>query len=125
MEIHLILEGEQVGPLSEAQVRQYLDDGLVATTDLATSTGLSDWMPLEQVLAQLPPYTPKSETAEPGTASAVGVEPADSPFVLPNETAAPADNTPSPATEEIAQSLTASQRTKRKNNSNAMEITNA
>ena len=36
MEIHLLLEGEQVGPLSEAQVRQYLQDGLVSTSDLAS-----------------------------------------------------------------------------------------
>ena len=110
MEIHLILEGEQVGPLSEAQVRQYLDDGLVTTTDLATYEGMEDWMPLEQILAQLPPYAPLVDSA---AAAAVGVEPAESSFLVPNGTAGASDENLN-ATQEIAQSLTASQRTRRK-----------
>ena len=121
MEIHLILEGEQVGPLSEAQVRQYLDDGLVASTDLATCEGVDDWMPLENVLAQLPPYVPPETASAPvpdpadsSTASDVGVEPADTPFIVPNETVGSFGEMSPAALEEIALPLTASQRTKRK-----------
>jgi lipoprotein NlpI len=114
MEIHLILEGEQVGPLSEAQVRQYLDDGLVATTDLATVDGMEDWMPLEQVLAQLPRHVPATKPAQAEAASVAGVEPAETPFITPNESVGSFGENASPPTEESAQSLTASQRTKRK-----------
>jgi tetratricopeptide (TPR) repeat protein len=89
MEIHILLAGEQLGPFSEIQVRQYLGEGLVSPSDLATYEGMQDWQSLDQVLANLA-HLPVSS---PGAG-------AISPDAPP-----PADP---------VQPLTASQRTKRK-----------
>ncbi len=53
MEIHILLEGEQLGPFSEIQVRQYLGEGLVSPSDLATYAGMQDWQSLDQILINL------------------------------------------------------------------------
>src|SRR5271154_6764166 len=69
MEIHILLEGEQLGPFSEIQVRQYLGEGLVSPSDLATYEGMQEWQSLDQILtnlANLPaPEAPESETILP------------------------------------------------------------
>jgi tetratricopeptide (TPR) repeat protein len=54
MEIRILSAGKEIGPYSESQVRQYLGEGLVAPSDLATCNGLQDWISLEQLLANLP-----------------------------------------------------------------------
>jgi hypothetical protein len=127
MDIHLLMEGEEVGPLSEAQVRQYLDEGLLSTTDLATYEGMEDWLPLELVLAHLPPFVPTTETVlasetETETASESSVpaappetetETAESPFIMPNENTGSFETTSLPLSPEITLPLTASQKTKR------------
>src|ERR1700677_4570207 len=58
MEIHILLADVQIGPFSEKQVRQHLEDGMVSTSDLARLDGMKDWASLEKVLAELlPPAT--------------------------------------------------------------------
>ncbi|HEY0257896.1 MAG TPA: GYF domain-containing protein, partial [Candidatus Methylacidiphilales bacterium] len=54
MEIHLFVAGQQVGPFSETQVRQYLGEGRVLISDLGCRDGLDNWQPLDQLLASLP-----------------------------------------------------------------------
>jgi len=99
MEIHLLVQGEQVGPFSEAQVREYLGEGLVSFSDLASHDGLEDWLPLEQLLATLSPAdaAPKtiSEDVPASEPSDAGVEPLEQeelPFlIMPDNTFEPAE----------------------------------
>jgi tetratricopeptide (TPR) repeat protein len=53
MEIRILSAGKAMGPYSEAQVRQYLGEGLISATDPAHTEGMSEWIPTEQLLAQL------------------------------------------------------------------------
>jgi len=87
MEILILLAGEQIGPFTETQVRQYLEEGLVTPTDLAMHEGMEKWQAIDVVLANLPV----------------------APATMANGKAEKADPAPAPA-------LTDSQRTKRKLN---------
>ena len=82
MEIHILLAGEQLGPFSETQVRQYLGEGLVTPSDLAMYEGMDEWQPVDLLLAHLPPSAPAPETIS-----------LDAP---PPEPPAPADVAPPP-----------------------------
>ena len=123
LEIHILLEGEQVGPLTEAQVRQYLSDGLVTGDDLASCEGMADWMPLEQVLAKLVPLAPptatgsatKTASSSPGQVEAPP-EVGETPFVIHKDDEGEMSEPPSPPLRQKTASLTSSQRTKRKLN---------
>jgi tetratricopeptide (TPR) repeat protein len=57
MEIIVQLAGVQLGPYSEAQIRQHLSEGLLSLTDPAKLEGQEDWLPLSEVLAKLPAPT--------------------------------------------------------------------
>jgi tetratricopeptide (TPR) repeat protein len=92
MEIRILLAGEQLGPFSETQVRQYLGEGLVLPSDLAAHEGMEEWQSIDLVLANLPPSAPAPETIAP-----------------PPELPAPEDQAPDPGP-----SLTISQKTKRR-----------
>ena len=80
MEIHILLAGQQLGPFSETQVRQYLEEGLVSSSDLAIYEGMEDWQSLDLVLANLPPSAPEMI----------------SPDEPPPESPAPAEQAPEP-----------------------------
>ena len=54
MEIHIMLAGVEVGPLSESQVRQYLAEGLISPSDPAKHVGMKDWEAVDILLAKLP-----------------------------------------------------------------------
>jgi tetratricopeptide (TPR) repeat protein len=64
MEIHIRLAGVQLGPYSEAQVRQHIEDGLLSLTDSAQRVGAAEWMPLGEVLKESPEesVTPEEES---------------------------------------------------------------
>jgi tetratricopeptide (TPR) repeat protein len=53
MEIRILSAGKAIGPYSEAQVRQYLSEGLISATDPAHTDGMSEWIPTEQLLARI------------------------------------------------------------------------
>jgi len=53
MEIRILSSGKAIGPYSEAQVRQYLSEGLISATDPAHTEGMSEWIPTEQLLARI------------------------------------------------------------------------
>ena len=55
MEIHIRLAGEEIGPFSETQIRQYMGEGLVSPSDMAMSDEMTDWQSVETLLASLPP----------------------------------------------------------------------
>lgn len=50
-----------MGPYSVEDVRTYLSAGSVLATDLAWAEGRADWVPVEQLLAELAVPTPASE----------------------------------------------------------------
>ena len=50
MEIYVAKSDQQTGPFSEQQIESMLNSGMIVLTDLAWHAGLSDWVPLHQVL---------------------------------------------------------------------------
>ena len=53
MEIHVRLAGVQLGPYSAKQVREYLTEGLLSTTDQAKEVGSNDWVSVAEILAKV------------------------------------------------------------------------
>jgi tetratricopeptide (TPR) repeat protein len=105
--IHILLAGEQLGPFSETQVRQYMGEGLVSPSDLAMCDGMADWQSVDLVLARLPAAAAPAET----------ISSAAAPTSPPNAPAPPNASRNSgflPSLREPTLSLTASQKTKRK-----------
>jgi hypothetical protein len=51
MQIHIFRDGKQFGPYSEADVREYLDQGSLSPTDLAWHDGLESWTGLNQIIS--------------------------------------------------------------------------
>ena len=68
MEIRILSAGQEIGPYSPAQVRQYLSEGLISATDPAYVPGMSEWVPTEQLLARIsPPETVPASSGAPAT----------------------------------------------------------
>lgn len=105
MAIHIRLAGQEIGPFSESQVRQYLGEGLVSPSDLALLDGMNDWQSVETVLANLPPPVDAAPVfSDPAPPSDPSPEPpssmqTDSPKTLEAETASTAE-TDTPDTSE-------------------------
>jgi hypothetical protein len=49
MQIYVHRDGQQLGPYSAEEVRQYLADGNLSADDLAWHEGATDWVPLAQI----------------------------------------------------------------------------
>jgi tetratricopeptide (TPR) repeat protein len=75
MEILIRLAGVQLGPYSEAQVRQHLDEGLLSLTDQAQQEGTQDWVPLADILANPVPV----EAEEPIDERLIDTQPLEMP----------------------------------------------
>jgi tetratricopeptide (TPR) repeat protein len=119
MEIHILQAGEQLGPFSETQVRQYLGAGVVSPSDLASCEAMPDWQSLDHLLAHLPTSAPAPEAVLPD------VPPPDSPVLTPpapepesslimHKEASETLELPTAPPADSALPLTASQKTKRK-----------
>lgn len=52
MKINLLLDNHPYGPYDRKQVEGYLAQGRVLESDLAWTTGLSDWIPVREVLSE-------------------------------------------------------------------------
>ena len=50
MKIHISRDGQQFGPYTTEQVREYLSTGSVLPTDLAWHEGAADWLPVTDVM---------------------------------------------------------------------------
>ena len=61
MEIYILRDGKETGPFNEETTQSLLKSGSVMITDLAWTTGLSNWTPLVQVL--YPSATPRESMA--------------------------------------------------------------
>ena len=120
MEIHILLAGEQLGPFSETQVRQYLDEGLVAPSDLATYGGLETWQSIDQILAHFRESaavagTISADSFPPGHPSDENPTPESTPsLTMHRDTPETLESAPSSSPTENLPPLTATQKTRRK-----------
>jgi hypothetical protein len=55
MQIYTVRDGEQFGPYTDEEVRDYLAQGALLRTDLAWHLGLENWVALGEVELQCPP----------------------------------------------------------------------
>jgi hypothetical protein len=69
---YFVRRGEQrFGPYSLADLQKYVQSGNLVASDLAQSEGMADWVPLSQVLGNIPAVTMGSG----GVAAAVAAQP--------------------------------------------------
>ena len=64
MDIYLLQDGQRRGPFRVFQVKEMVDRGEAAVTDLAWHGGLDGWQPLGEVAA-LVPYLPRPANVPP------------------------------------------------------------
>jgi hypothetical protein len=53
MEIIIHRDGENFGPYTTNQIKEYLKDGTLIDTDLAWHNGCNEWVPLRNAIALL------------------------------------------------------------------------
>src|SRR5262250_2504131 len=76
----------EYGPYTLADLQKYVASGNILLTDLCRSEGLTDWVPVSQVIGNIPvPAAPQPAPAAPGAygASAGYLTPAVSPYPSP------------------------------------------
>ncbi len=69
MEIFITRDGQQHGPYTLEQAQAYVQQGQLLATDLAWREGLSEWVPLSQILGSAPATAPGAPPPPPATAS--------------------------------------------------------
>src|SRR5256885_10760157 len=65
MEYQIQRGDQKFGPYSLAELQQYVQEGRVLLTDLAQSEGMSDWVPVSQILGNIPIPAPAQVLAPP------------------------------------------------------------
>jgi hypothetical protein len=74
MNISIYRDGQQYGPYTLEQVQEYVSDGtLIPASDLAWHDGMTEWLPLNDVLSQLAPAVPSVLTVSSSPAPAPAV----------------------------------------------------
>jgi hypothetical protein len=63
--IYVLHEQTQIGPFTPPQAREFLATGEIARADLAWCEGHTDWIPIEQLLANCPPSKPSARAGQP------------------------------------------------------------
>ncbi|HLK68039.1 MAG TPA: DUF4339 domain-containing protein [Bryobacteraceae bacterium] len=58
MNYYISRDGQQFGPYTLAEVQRYVADGNILLTDLAHSEGMASWVPVSQILGNIPPQQP-------------------------------------------------------------------
>jgi hypothetical protein len=72
---YFILRGEEkFGPYTLAQLHEYLETGHIVETDLAQSEGMTEWLPVKEVLGNIPLQTVPSFGGPPLAATTTVVE---------------------------------------------------
>jgi hypothetical protein len=54
MNYYISRDGQQFGPYTLAEVQRYVADGNILLTDLAHSEGMDQWVPVRQILGNIP-----------------------------------------------------------------------
>ena len=65
MEYQIQRGDQKFGPYSLAELQQYVQEGRVLLTDLAQSEGMADWVPVSQILGNIPIPAPAQVLAPP------------------------------------------------------------
>ena len=55
MQVHIDRDGERYGPYSIEEINAYLANGTLLPTDLAWQDGMTDWLPIDQVIGVVIP----------------------------------------------------------------------
>ena len=58
MKYHISRDGQTFGPYTLAELQRYVAEGNILLTDLACGEGMTQWVPVQQVLSNLPPQQP-------------------------------------------------------------------
>ena len=81
MNYYLYLNGQQIGPYTEEQIRNLIAAGTVAQTDLCWQEGMAEWQPLYTMLsfvqvaaAAVPPPPPTVVQVQPSGTTLVTVK---------------------------------------------------
>lgn len=100
MEIHILRDGNQIGPFTEETVQSLLKQGNVLINDLAWMPGLDGWSPLHAVLypAAQPPAPPPNAVPPPMPPAATAAATVEQPVVVQPVAPAPAPVAEEPAT---------------------------
>lgn len=65
MEYQIQRSDQKFGPYTLAELQQYVQEGRVLLTDLAQSEGMTDWVPVSQILGNIPIPAPAQVLAPP------------------------------------------------------------
>lgn len=65
MEYQIQRGDQKFGPYTLAELQQYVQEGRVLLTDLAQSEGMTDWVPVSQILGNIPIPAPAQVLAPP------------------------------------------------------------
>lgn len=92
MKYYIQRQLNQYGPYTLADLQRYVAQGNIQLTDLARSEGMTDWVPVSQVLGNIPVPVPAPAMVNPGPAGAgvaYGTGTVYSPFpVMPSQAVA-------------------------------------
>jgi hypothetical protein len=68
MNYYISRDGQQYGPYTLADLQRYVAAGSILVTDMTRSEGMTDWIPVSQVIGNIPvPLAPQMAAAAPGT----------------------------------------------------------
>ena len=105
MQIYVHRHGQQLGPYSAEEVRQYLADGDLSADDLAWHEGATDWIPLAQIEG-VASVTGLSRTKTPSwVPQRRGEADADTPVRFAEPMASAVTREPSPMPSPVAEDL--------------------
>jgi hypothetical protein len=65
MNYYISRDGQTFGPYTLAEVQRYVADGNILLTDLAHSEGMASWVPVQQILGNIPVQQPSPVPATP------------------------------------------------------------
>ncbi len=65
MNYYISRDGQQFGPYTLAEVQRYVADGNILLTDLAHCEGMASWVPVQQILSNIPAKQPSPTPAAP------------------------------------------------------------
>jgi hypothetical protein len=77
MNYHVIREGRQYGPYTLADLQRYLAQGNIQPGDLARSEGMEQWLPVEQIVGNIPVPQPPPAAVNYGQVPVYSQMPAD------------------------------------------------
>lgn len=88
MKYYIQRQLDQYGPYTLADLQRYVAQGNIQLTDLTRSEGMTDWVPVSQVLGNIPVPVPAPTMPNPGLAGA-GVAYSPVPFMPSQAVAGP------------------------------------